>query len=114
MYKVGVIGDHDSIIGFKALGMTIGPADTGPQALVYLRQWEAEHYAVIFITEPLAAANQTLLTSLRNRKLPAIIPIPAQHGSTGLGMSQVRESLRKAVGLDLFADSPETGKENQP
>lgn len=107
MYKVGVIGDRDSIIGFRALGMTVIVADTGPEAEISLRQMVAEHYAVIFIAEYLAEANLPLLRDLRSHKLPAIIPIPSLTGSTGLGMRQVRESVRKAVGMDIFAGSEE-------
>jgi V/A-type H+-transporting ATPase subunit F len=104
MYKVGVIGDRDSIIGFRALGMTVLEALTLVESGRLLNQLVDENYAVIFITENLAEGNQTLLRELRSRKLPAIIPIPSLMGSTGLGMRQVRESVRKAVGMDIFAN----------
>jgi vacuolar-type H+-ATPase subunit F/Vma7 len=32
-----------------------------------------------------------------------VIPIPSIAGTTGLGMFQVRESVKKAVGMDIFA-----------
>ena len=32
MYKIGVIGDKDSILGFKAVGMSVFPVTTPSQA----------------------------------------------------------------------------------
>lgn len=107
MYQVGVIGDRDSIIGFRALGMTVLEAKTLVEAGRFLQQLVDENYAVVFITENLAEGNHELLRELRTRKLPAVIPIPSLTGSTGLGMRQVRESVRKAVGMDIFANDDE-------
>ena len=107
MYKVGVIGDRDSIIGFRALGMTVLDVADSEQAAQVLRKLVDENYAVIFITEVLAQDNQDLLRELRSRKLPAVIPIPSLTGSTGLGMRQVHESVKKAVGMDIFAHDDE-------
>lgn len=103
MNKVGVIGDRDSIIGFRALGMSVLEATSATEAETLLNQLVDEQYAVIFITEELAEENLPLLRDLRNRKLPAIIPIPSVTGSTGLGLRQVQESVKKAVGMDIFA-----------
>ncbi|MDD2533203.1 MAG: V-type ATP synthase subunit F [Eubacteriales bacterium] len=103
MYQVGVIGDRDSIIGFRALGMSVLEATTGAEAEKLLTRLVEEQYAVIFITEELAEQNEALLRDLRSYKLPAIIPIPSVLGSTGLGLRQVRESVKKAVGMDIFA-----------
>lgn len=107
MYQVGVIGDRDSVIGFKALGMTVRVAETGERAAELIRQMADDMFAVIYITEPLAEENQSLIKGLRQQPLPAIVPIPSITGSTGLGMRQVKESVRKAVGIDLF-DSAES------
>lgn len=102
MYKIGVIGDRDSVIGFKAIGMSVFDTELADQAAEYLRQMVRENYAVIFITEKLAEENLDLLRELRSQKLPSVIPIPSITGSTGIGMKQVRESVRKAVGMDIF------------
>ncbi len=103
MNRIGVIGDRDSIIGFRALSMTVLDAENPAEAGRHLQNLVSENYAVIFITEDLAEGNQEYLQSLRSQKLPAIIPIPSLTGSTGLGMRQVRESVRRAVGMDLLS-----------
>ncbi len=111
MYRVGVIGDRDSVIGFKALGMTVMEADNAEQASRHLAKMVNENYAVVYITEKCAEDNYEMLKELRSRRLPAIIPIPSIAGSTGLGMRQVRESVRKAVGIDLFDSTEEETSE---
>ena len=103
MYKIGVIGDRDSIIGFRALSMTVLEAIDAADALRHLKNLVQENFAVIFITEALAEGNQEYLKSLRSLRLPAIIPIPSLLGTTGLGMRQVHESVRRAVGINLLS-----------
>ncbi|NLB50640.1 MAG: hypothetical protein GX809_03550 [Clostridiaceae bacterium] len=50
-YKVGIIGDRESILGFGALGLTLGEATDADSAEQILSQWADESYAVIFMTE---------------------------------------------------------------
>lgn len=102
MYKVAVIGDTDSIIGFRALGMTVLEAATPEAAGDHLRRAVEDGFAVVYITEPCFEFQQEYIRSLRSRRLPAIIPIPSITGGTGLGMSQVRDAVRKAVGMDIL------------
>jgi V/A-type H+/Na+-transporting ATPase subunit F len=102
VYKIAVIGDTDSIIGFRALGAAVMEAATPGAAGDLLRQAVDEGFAVIFITEPCFSANQDYIRSLRSRKLPAVIPIPSMAGVTGIGMAQVRDAVRKAVGMDIL------------
>ncbi|MGI6325888.1 MAG: V-type ATP synthase subunit F [Saccharofermentanales bacterium] len=108
MNNVGVIGDRDSVIGFRALGMTVLEAGNAEEAGRHLKNLVAENFAVIFITENFVQGNEDYLLSVRSQKLPAIIPIPSISGSTGLGMRQVRESVRRAVGMDLLSQDEQS------
>ena len=102
MYQVAVMGDRDSVIGYRAVGMTVVAIDNPADAVPAIEQLIQARYAVVFITETLAEKNETYLKTLRDRRLPAIIPIPSMQGSTGLGLRQIQESVRRAVGIDLF------------
>ncbi len=120
MYKVAVIGDSDSIIGFRALGLTVLEALTPEAAEDHLRYAVDEDFAIVFITEPCFTANQDYIRSLRSRKLPAVIPIPPISGGTGLGLTQLRESVRKAIGMDILGiddtrgtEQPETSENSE-
>ncbi len=102
MYQVAVLGDRDSVMGYRALGMTVVVVDEPSKAANMIEQLIADHYAVIFLTEEVAEQNEAYLNQLRERRLPSIIPIPSLRGSTGLGIKRIEESVRSAVGVDLL------------
>ena len=55
MYKIAVMGAYDSIYGFAALGLDTFPVKTQEEGIHTLRRLAAGDYAVIYITEALAA-----------------------------------------------------------
>jgi V/A-type H+/Na+-transporting ATPase subunit F len=111
MYGVAVLGDQDSVMGFRALGMTVIEIDEPKEVIPAIDQLMADRYSVVFLTEALAEHNQDDLRKYRDRALPSIIPIPSMKGSTGFGMRQIRESVRRAVGINLF---DQEDSQNQP
>ena len=106
MYKIGVMGDHDSIYGFAALGFDIFPV-SGDEAKRKLRELAESDYAVIYITEKLAKEIQDQLDRYRDQLLPAIIQIPGVSGNTGEGVRDVHLSVEKAVGSDILFGNEE-------
>ena len=50
MYKIGVIGDRDSVLGFKAVGLDVFPTEKAEEAKAALRKWAEGEYAIIYIT----------------------------------------------------------------
>ena len=83
MYRTAVIGDRDSIYGFAALGLDTFPVTDPTEAARRLRKLAEGEYAVIYITEALAAALETEIDRYRAERLPAIIPIPGVSGTRG-------------------------------
>ncbi|NLL06660.1 MAG: V-type ATP synthase subunit F [Clostridiaceae bacterium] len=105
MFKIGVIGDKDSILGFKAVGMSVFPVTTPFEGQEILEKIAEENYAVIYITEHVAKDIVQTIDKYSDRRFPAIIPIPSNQGSLGIGMSGVKKSVERAVGADiLFRD----------
>ncbi|HJC23535.1 MAG TPA: V-type ATP synthase subunit F [Candidatus Eisenbergiella merdavium] len=102
MYKIAVMGDQDSIYGFAALGLTPFSI-TDPQAAGRkLRELAEGGYAVIYITEALAAGMEAEIARYTESGLPAVILIPGASGNTGQGMSAVKKSVERAVGSDII------------
>ncbi|MBR0541097.1 MAG: V-type ATP synthase subunit F [Clostridia bacterium] len=101
MYKIAAMGDRDSIYGFAALGVGIFPVDDSLEAVKTVRRLADNGYAVIFITEAIASQIQSELDRYKDEPLPAIIPIPAVSGNTGIGMKQVSQFVERAVGSDI-------------
>ena len=97
MSKVGIIGDKDSIMGFLALGIDIFPAYTPEEIKKTIHNLAEKEYAIIYITEQASLQAGESLAKYKDFELPAIIVIPM-----GLGMNEVRESAKRAIGADIL------------
>lgn len=102
MYKIGVLGDRDSIYGFAALGLTTVPVTDPLEAAKALRRMAESGYAVIYITEALAQTLEHELARYGASMLPAVIPIPGVSGNTGAGIKNVKKFVEQAVGSDII------------
>ena len=104
MYKIGVIGDKSSVQGFLAIGLDIFICDDKTSAVETLAKCAKNNYAIIYITEQLAALTTDEIEKYSQSKLPAIIPIPGFKGSLGIGMANVKKSIERAVGSDIISN----------
>lgn len=102
MYKIAVLGDRDSVLGFKALGLDVFPAESVDGAKQTLHRLAKENYAVVYLTEQLAQHMDAELTRYKDELIPAIILIPGKEGSLGIGMANVKRAVERAVGADIF------------
>ena len=103
MYKIGIIGERDSVLGFMALGFSVHEAENTAQAEQVLRKLvKSEEYAVIFLVEHYAIALEEELKKYKDMPLPAITVIPGQSGSTGYGMASIKNAVERAVGADIL------------
>ena len=51
MYKIAVMGDVDSVLGFKALGLDVYPVAGPEEGHETLHRLARENYAIIYMTE---------------------------------------------------------------
>ena len=101
-YKLAVIGDKDSVLGFTTLGVTVFPVTGAESALAVLKKLVAENYGVIFITEELAGEMADTVSELSKRFMPSVVLIPNSKGSLGMGMQKIKENVEKAIGADIL------------
>jgi len=115
-YSIAIVGNKDTILGFKALGLDTFDANTTEQAVEILYQLKKEKillnpttqeskikYAIIFITEDLAKdISKEDYKKLSKSAMPAIIPVPGSKGSTGYGIRRIGKIVEQAVGSDIF------------
>jgi len=102
MYKIGVIGEKDAVLGFKALGFSVFPVENREQAASTLHELALDNYAVVYITEQTAAGIKNEINHYREKRFPAVIPIPGIQGSLGIGMQGIKKCVEKAVGADIL------------
>lgn len=102
MSKIGVIGDRESVLGFRAVGLETFPAETAQEARALVRKLAEEGYPIIYITEDLASDIEGEIDRYKDEQLPAIIAIPGKSGPSGSGMRNVKEAVKRAVGADIL------------
>ena len=101
MYKIAVLGDRDSVLGFKALGLDTFPVEETEEARHTLHQLAKQEYAIIYVTEQLAATLQADINRYKTAVTPAVILIPGKSGSLGLGAQALQSAVERAVGADI-------------
>ena len=111
---MAIIGQRETILGFKALGLeTIYITDPkeAVESLYSLKREKVEidgesknKYAILFIMEELARdVTPEDYKKLSNEPLPAIIPLPSHLGTTGYGLKKLKTIVEKAVGMDILS-----------
>ncbi|PKM40636.1 MAG: V-type ATP synthase subunit F [Firmicutes bacterium HGW-Firmicutes-9] len=105
MAKIGVIGDRDSVLLFKAVGLDVFFEDEGERANRTLHRLAREGYAAVFVTEKLFPSCQETIEEFKGQAYPAIIPIPDNSGSKGIGERTLRQNVEKAVGMDILSNT---------
>jgi len=101
-YKIAVLGDKDSVLGFKALGLDVYPAETVEEARKTLHALAKGDYAVVYLTEQYAAGMEADVARYKDELTPAVILIPGKDGSLGIGMANVKTAVERAVGADIL------------
>ena len=101
MYKIAVIGDRDSVLGFKALGLDVFFAEDTDTARRTLHRLAADSYAIIYVTEQLSEHLTGDIARYKDAVMPAIILIPGKSGSLGLGEAGLKSAVERAVGADI-------------
>jgi len=103
-YKIAVIGDRESIMGFRALGLDVYPAEPNTIRDIFRQVSKATDpaYAIIYITEELTALIPNEIAAWKDTLVPAIIPIPSRNGTLGLGMDALNSAVERAVGSNIL------------
>ena len=103
-YKIAILGNEDTVLGFKALGLeifAITSPEQGEKVLKGIRK--KSDYAIVFITEDWTPKLSKELEKLEGQALPAIISIPSNQGATGEGLKNISKIVEKAVGSDILS-----------
>ena len=102
MYKIGVIGDRESVLCFKAVSFEVFPSDDPEEAKKILKKIAREDFAIIYITEQIYQYLLEDVDAYTDSRLPAVIPIPGKDGTLGIGSTSVKRSVERAVGADIL------------
>ena len=101
-YQIAVLGDWESVMGFRALGLETYPVTSVDEARETVHRLARENCAVIYLTEQLAAGMEDVIRKYKDEIRPAIILIPGREGSLGIGRNTIQSSIERAVGADIL------------
>lgn len=102
--KIAAIGEEDIILPFKAIGAEIYPVVSPEEAKNVLEKLFSEDIGLILIPDDLIPNIRDSLSQVKGKPLPCILSIPGSKGSSGLAMSEMRELIKKAVGVDIIKE----------
>ena len=104
MYKIAVLGERESVMGFAALGLSVFPVKDGAEAAQTLHRLtkQSDHYAIIYVTETYAPELAPQIAKFAQSVTPAIILIPGAGGSLGLGKHALDAAVERAVGSNIL------------
>ncbi len=100
--NMAVIGDRDSILPFRAVGMKVMPVADAQEAAQAFDSLVNAKYVVIFVTERVAVEIGERIEAIALKTLPSVVLIPDNRGSLGLATEKVRQIVSKAIGADIF------------
>ena len=101
-YGIAVIGDWESVLGFRALGLDTYPVTSVEEAKEKVRELAKTDCAVIYLTEQLAKDMDDVISRYKDELQPAIILIPGREGPLGLGQTALKAAVERAVGSDIL------------
>lgn len=102
MYRVGIIGDRESVLGFRAVGFDVVDTTAADKAVSALKNFASKNYAVVYVTEDIAMLCEEEIEKYKDLPVPAIIVLPNNRGSNGMGIRAVKKSVERAVGADIL------------
>ncbi len=102
--EIAFIGDADSVLGFRALGVeTIVPENTD-DARKQFEKLVKQKTSVIMITEKMMDCLQEQIEEVVHMAIPAVVVLPGITGTMKRGEDTIRELIIRAVGVDLMSD----------
>lgn len=101
---IAFIGDPDSSLGFRALGVAVENPTSAEEASRAFRNAVSRGAAVIMITEAMLDHLREEVERTATKAIPAVVVLPGISGSAGRGGETIRQQITRAVGVDLMAE----------
>jgi V/A-type H+-transporting ATPase subunit F len=105
--RVSVIGDFDTVTGFKLAGVQDANEIKEPSEAVPLlkKKIKDEDVGVIIITERIAEEiRDDIRPFTEDLVMPIIVEIPDKKGPLEMKVDPIKEMVRRAVGVDIKTD----------
>jgi V/A-type H+-transporting ATPase subunit F len=101
---VAFIGDADSVLGFRALGVEAVVPSGAEDAVRSFRNLVSGGASVIIVVEGCLDWLADEIEQTARLPVPAVVVLPGLGGTRGRGGETIRKQITRAVGVDLMAE----------
>jgi len=106
--NICVIGDKDMTLGFRLAGVTaVHTVDKVQDTKGILENVLQKEYDLIIISENHASYVSSEIKKLRSKPHPVVIEVPDKTGTTGHAKENIKDMIRRAVGIDITSKQEE-------
>jgi len=103
--KIAILGNLETVKGFKTLGIDIfGIRDFNEAKNALNSIYFQEEYALLLLTEDWFLELRSLIKEFESRPLPALIVIPSIGSTTSIAELDLKQIVERAVGSDIFSE----------
>ena len=102
--KIAFIGDADSVLGFRALGVETVVPGNADEAREQFARLVKEKASIIMITEDMIDHLQDQIDETVHMAIPSVVVLPGIKGTQKRGEDTIRELIIRAVGVDLMSE----------
>jgi len=102
--KVAFIGDADSVLGFRALGVETVVPENAEEAREQFERLVREGTSIIMITENMMDNLHEQIEETVHMAIPSVVVLPGISGTQKRGEDTIRELIIRAVGIDLMSE----------
>ena len=87
-------------IGFESVVLTDENMSSVPQMIA---RFAKDECAIVFMEETVFQRFLKDVNDINEKTALAVVPIPDQTGSKNIGFNSIRQSVERAVGMDIFS-----------
>lgn len=101
-YRIGAIGDKDSVLPFKLFDFDTRTTKDRQIIRRQIEEMAVAGYGIIYITEEFAQLVPETIKRYEEKMIPAIVLIPNHEGTLGIGKSMIQGQVERAVGQNIL------------
>lgn len=101
MAGIAIVGDATSVAGFRPLGFAVFPVEEPVAAREAWPTLVSGEFAVVFLTEPVYAELEELISEVGDKPVPAFTVIPGAGSKGGVGEAKLARAIERALGTSM-------------
>ena len=99
---IAVIGETSNVVLFNAVGMKTFVLSDPLEIDKKIFELYKNGCKIIYVSEKIYVSITETLEKYANLAYPIILPLPIDSPSTGVGEKKIKDSVEKAIGINIF------------